>query len=519
VERTLRVVLGDQLSRGLASLHGALAGDVVLMMEVKAEGTYVPHHPQKIVLILAAMRQFAAELERDGLTVRYVRLDDPANTQSFGSEIARAVAETGATRVIATWPGEWRVLEVMQDLRQSLGVPFEIAEDGRFVAKLSDFADWAEGRKQLRMEYFYREQRQRTGLLMTADGKPEGGEWNYDAANREPYKDGVLALPLPLELQETAETQAVVAEVIALVKAHYAGHFGAIEPFRWAITRAGALAVLAHFVKERLVNFGTYQDAMVEGGDFMFHSLLSPYLNIGLLSPLEVCRAAEDAYRAGKAPLAAVEGFIRQIVGWREYVRGLYWHQMPTYKERSFLEAKRPLPDFYWDETKTEMRCMREAIGATRRHAYAHHIQRLMVTGNFALLAGLDVAEVTAWYLAVYIDAFEWVELPNTLGMALFGDGGMIASKPYAASGRYISKMSNYCESCRYNSTESIGPDACPMSTLYWDFMVRNYDKLEKNPRLGPILAQVRHMEPAKKVKIEMQAEQFLASLAPQGRA
>jgi deoxyribodipyrimidine photolyase-related protein len=388
-------------------------------------------------------------------------------------------------------------------------------EDTRFITPLEDFSAWAKGRKQLRMEYFYREQRKKTGYLITENGEPEGGEWNFDSSNREPYKEGPLGLPSYPSFTEEAETQRIVTEVKDLVATTFPQHFGSLEPFRWATTRKGALQVLEAFVTERLASFGKYQDAMVTGADYMFHSLVSPYINIGLLSPQEVCEAALKAYKEGKAPLAATEGFIRQIIGWREYVRGLYWHLMPTYAEHNHLNAHRPLPAFYWDESKTDMNCMKECIGATRRNAYAHHIQRLMVTGNFALLAGLDVKEVTDWYLAVYADAFEWVELPNTLGMALFADGGIMASKPYAAGGRYINKMSNYCQSCCYNPEESIGPKACPFSTLYWDFMLRNYGTLKNNPRLGPILAQVRNMPDEKRNAIQSQAQIFLNKVAP----
>ncbi len=512
---TLRLILGDQLTPTLASLNGLTKNDTILMMEVKAEGTYVPHHPQKIILILSAMRQFAASLSAQGYNIRYIRLDDPANTHTFAGEITRAVQEISPTRVLATFPGEHRVLESLQSLQSTLPVPLEILEDTRFLSTPQEFAEWATGRKQLRMEYFYREQRRKTGFLLTAAGEPEGGEWNYDADNREPYKEGPLGLPPYPTITEGADTTRVVAEVKALVATHFPAHFGAAEPFLWATTRTGALQVLEHFITHRLPNFGRYQDAMVTGGDFMFHSLISPYLNIGLLTAQEVCTVAETAYRAGRAPLAATEGFIRQILGWREYVRGLYWYKMPAYATLNYFNATRPLPAFFWDESKTDMHCMKEAIGTTRRNAYAHHIQRLMVIGNFALLAGLSVKEVTDWYLSVYADAFEWVELPNTLGMALFADGGIIASKPYAAGGRYIHKMSDYCTTCRYNPTESTGPTACPFSTLYWDFMLRNYEQLKTNPRLGPILAQVRTMPEKRRIEIQTQSESFLTSLNP----
>ncbi|MFN7163123.1 MAG: cryptochrome/photolyase family protein [Pseudomonadota bacterium] len=518
-QQTLRIVFGDQLTLSIAALQGHEATtDTVLMMEVKAEGTYVPHHPQKIILILSAMRAFAGQLRAEGLNVRYVALNDPDNTHSFATEIERAVSVLKPTRVVVTHPGEWRVLENLKQLQTTLPVPLEILEDTRFISTPAEFATWANGKKQLRMEFFYREQRRKTGLLMTGHGdetKPEGGEWNYDKENREPFKGGSLALPDLWPTETDPAALAIVTEVTALVEQHFPTHFGEVGVFRWAITRTRALKALHHFIEHGLPDFGRYQDAMHTSSETLYHSLLSPALNIGLLLPLEVCQAAEAAYRKGKVPLASAEGFIRQILGWREYVRGLYWHQMPSYATHNALKATRPLPAFYWDESKTEMQCMKAAIGATRRNAYAHHIQRLMVTGNFALLAGLSVKEVTDWYLSVYADAFEWVELPNTLGMALFADGGIMASKPYAASGRYIDKMSNHCKGCRYTPTESIGEKACPFSMLYWDFMLRHETLLAKNPRMGPIMAQVRNMEPTKRVRIQHQAQEFLDRISP----
>ncbi len=504
----LRLVLGDQLSRDLSALRGIdREADVVLLAEVQEEATYVRHHPKKIAFVLAAMRHFAAELVAGGGRVDYVRLDDAENTGSFTGEIERAVARHAPERIVVTEPGEHRVRAMMDGWAERFDVPFEIRADDRFVCSLGDFARWAEGRKQLRMEYFYREMRQRTGLLMTASGEPEGGRWNFDVENRKPPADG-LASTGPMRFTPDD----VTGEVLALVGARFGDHFGDLEPFWFAVTRAQAKRALAHFVAKSLPRFGDYQDAMIDGEDWLFHSVLSVYLNAGLLLPLEVCAAAERAYREGHAPLNAVEGFIRQIIGWREYVRGIYWRYMPEYAERNALAATRPLPAFYWTG-ETEMRCLAKVVDQTRREAHSHHIQRLMVTGNFALLAGVRPAEVCEWYLAVYADAYEWVELPNTLGMALYGDGGVMGSKPYAASGAYIDRMSDFCRSCRYDVKKKNGADACPFNYLYWNFVLENEQRLERNPRVQPVLRTLKRMKPEKIEAVRVDSQRFFEEL------
>ena len=476
---TLRVVLGDQLSHDLSSLADIdPARDVVLMMEVAEEGTYVAHHKQKIALVLAAMRHFAKELRERGFAVDYVALDAPDNSGALTGEVQRAVARHRPERIVATEPGEWRVAQMIEAWADLTGVSVEVRKDGRFFADHARFDAWTRGRKAWRMEHFYREMRREHGVLMDGD-EPVGGQWNFDADNRKAPPSG-LAPPARLRFEPDAVTQ----EVIALVETRFSRHFGALDEFGWPVTRAEALSALAHFVDEALPRFGDYQDAMVAGEPLLFHSLLAPALNLGLLGAREVCAAAEAAWRGGRAPLNAVEGFVRQILGWREYVRGVYWSLMPGYAESNALGAKRPLPAYYWTG-QTDMRCMSEAIGSTRRHAYAHHIQRLMVTGNFALLAGVAPREIERWYLAVYADAFEWVEMPNTLGMAVFADGGRMASKPYAASGAYIDRMSDYCGGCRYDVKAKSGPKACPFNRLYWAFLIRGKDKLSANPRLA----------------------------------
>ncbi|WP_029030578.1 cryptochrome/photolyase family protein [Salinarimonas rosea] len=505
--KTLRLLLGDQLTRAISSLTDLAAErDVVLMVEVAEEATYVRHHKQKIAFLFSAMRHFADELAREGIAVDYVRLDDPGNEGSFSAELARAVARHAPDRVVVTEPGEWRVLEAMRDWREELGVPVEIREDNRFLATKAEFAAWAGEKKQLRMEFFYREMRRKTGLLMDG-GEPAGGRWNFDAQNRKPLPRALRVPPC-----RRFEPDAITREVLDLVARRFRNHFGDLEPFGWAVTRADALDALRSFLAEALPTFGDYQDAMKTGEPFLFHAVLSPYLNAGLLTAEEVCRAAEREWREGRAPLNAVEGFVRQIVGWREYVRGLYWLKMPGYAHTNALGATRPLPDLYWTG-ETMMNCLAQCVGDTRRHAYAHHIQRLMVLGNFALLAGLAPAEVQEWYLVVYADAYEWVELPNVHGMILYADGGIMASKPYAASGAYIDRMSDYCRGCSYDPKAKEGARACPFNYLYWNFLIENEARLSGNPRVAMPYRTLAKMSPDRRAAIRADAARFLGGL------
>ncbi|MGK7861741.1 cryptochrome/photolyase family protein [Falsiroseomonas sp. E2-1-a4] len=505
---TLRVVLGDQCSAGLSALEGLdAARDVVVMGEVRAECTYVRHHKQKIVLVLSAMRHFAEALRARGITVAYSRLDDPENTQTLAGEVARAAKAHGATRIICTHPGEFRVLRDMQAWQDATGLPVEVREDTRFLCSLDRFRAWAGEKKQLRMEYFYREMRRATGLLMTAPDEPAGGQWNYDAENRAALPAD-LTPPRPRRFTPDAVTQ----QVIALVEREFPDHFGTTGQFHWPVTAEQAEQALADFVAHRLPRYGDYQDAMAKGEATLFHALVGAALNCGLLDPMVACRAAEAAYRSGHAPLNAVEGFIRQILGWREYVRGIYWLKMPAYRETNALEAHRKLPWLYWSG-ETDMACMAAAIGQTRDLAYAHHIQRLMVTGNFALLAGIEPAEVNDWYMVVYADAYEWVELPNVHGMALHADGGVMASKPYAASGAYINRMSDYCRGCAYDVKRPTGEGACPFNYLYWDFMARHATRFAKNMRMAMPLRTLAKMDPNKVATMRAQATKFLDAL------
>ena len=509
--KTLRLVLGDQLSRDLPSLEDLdLAKDLVLMAEVMSEVTYVKHHKRKIAYLFSAMRHFANSLGDDGIAVRYRRLDDPDNAGSLADEVANAVAAFGPDRIVITAPGEYRLADEMAGWQARFGLAVDIRADTRFLCSLDDFAEWAEGRKSLRMEFFYRDLRRRYKVLMEGD-EPIGGKWNYDADNRQPPKVR-LAVPLP----SSFAPDAITTEVLALVEMRCADHFGQLAGFDFAVNRDQALHVLDQFISERLPLFGTYQDAMIEGEPWMYHSHIGLYLNAGLLSPIEVIKAVEAAYHSGDAPLNAVEGFIRQILGWREFVRGLYWLKMPAYAEANFLQATRPLPDFFWTGI-TDMNCLAQSIQQTDALSYAHHIQRLMVLGNFALLAGLSPQAVNEWFLVVYVDAYEWVVMPNVSGMALFADGGYLASKPYAAGGAYINRMSNYCKNCRYKVTEKSGVDACPFNYLYWDFLDRHREKLGNNPRLGMIYRTFDKMAPEKQAGVNVDASRFLAGLDKAG--
>tara|TARA_B100002003_G_scaffold246734_1_gene277001 strand:+ start:1342 stop:2874 length:1533 start_codon:yes stop_codon:yes gene_type:complete len=503
----LRLVLGDQLSRKLSSLKGCnKSQDKILLAEVREEATYVKHHKKKIVLLFSAMRHFAKALSEDGYDVIYRRYNDESNQGSLLNEVKHACSQHSFDRVIVTFPGEYRVLKSMQQWQNQLGIPVEICDDDRFIATLEQFSEWADGRKQWRMEYFYREMRKLTGLLMEGD-KPIGGKWNYDQDNRKSLPADVSP-PKPY----TVSPDDITSEVIELVEAEFENHMGEAKDFNYAVTRDEALKVLDQFIDQRFNQFGDYQDAMREGNVWLFHSHLSYYLNCGLLLPMEVMKAAEQAYFDGSAPLNAVEGFIRQILGWREYVRGFYWHCMPGLKQENYFNHQRKLPDFYWSG-HTNMNCMRQCIGDTKRHAYAHHIQRLMVIGNFSLLAGLSVAEVNEWYLLVYADAFEWVEMPNVSGMILFADGGNLASKPYVASGQYINRMSDYCKNCGYAVSKKTGKNACPFNYLYWDFLIKHRDKLSKNHRMGLIYKSLDRMSTETIDAMQAQAEQLLSAI------
>ncbi|MEQ8405406.1 MAG: cryptochrome/photolyase family protein [Oceanicaulis sp.] len=502
----LRLILGDQLSDTIASLRDLEPGDTVVMAEVDAEATYVKHHKKKIAYLFSAMRHFAAELEERQIKVAYTKIDDRDNAGSLEKELKRRLEETSYDKLVVVEPGEYRLKKTMEGWAHRLGVKTEIRRDDRFITTLDQFNAWADGRKRLTMEYFYRELRRETGILMDGD-EPEGGKWNFDHDNREKLPSDV-AIPERLRIKPDETTQ----EVLDTVAEKFDDHFGDLDEFWFAVTARDAETHLDWFIEHALCDFGDYQDAMKEGEAFLFHSVLSMYMNAGLLDPLKVCRTVEKAYKDGKAPINAAEGFIRQILGWREYVRGIYWRFMPDYLKRNALEAKRKLPEFYWTG-ETKMACLRDAVLTTKKHAYAHHIQRLMLTGNFALIAGIDPAEVNEWYLIVYADAYEWVEAPNTHGMALFADGGLMATKPYASSGSYINKMSDHCKGCSYSVSKKNGPKACPFNYLYWNFLMENEDRLRGNHRLAMIYKTLERMGDEKKTAVREDSQRFFKEL------
>ena len=504
---TLVLILGDQLTPEIAACRAAPSDATLLICEVASETTYVRHHKKKIAFLFSAMRHFAEEMRTSGKKVIYRKLDDAPAATTMTDAVSHAIRKTGATALYATRAGEWRLVHEMEEWPKKLGIDVHLHDDDRFLCPREEFERWAEDRKSLRMEYFYRDMRRRTGLLMDGD-HPVGGRWNFDAENRKPAEADLL-------MPDVArfEPDAITRDVLDLVRENFADHIGSSDNFWFAVTRADAQKAFQHFLREALPWFGDFQDAMLREKRFLYHSVCSIYMNCGLLDPLAMCRAAETEYREGRAPLNAVEGFIRQIIGWREYVRGIYFLRGPDYTRENRLQAMRPLPSFYWTG-ETEMECLRCAITQTIEEAYAHHIQRLMVTGLFALLAGVDPHETHVWYLEVYADAYEWVEAPNTIGMSQFADGGYLASKPYAASGAYIDRMSDYCGACVYRVKHKAGLRACPFNYLYWDFLIRNGERLSRNPRLEQPYRLIAKMSDARRREIAEDSARFLSALS-----
>lgn len=506
--RSLVLVLGDQLDPAAAAFDDFDAKrDVVWLAEVAAESEHVWTSKPRIAVFLSAMRHFRDGQRKLGRTVWYTALDDPANTQTLPSELARAVAELRPERLVMTEAGEWRVQEMIARAAKAAGVRLDVRPDRHFFCTRADFAAHAEGRKILRMEFFYREVRRKHRVLLDEKGEPEGGQWNFDHDNRGSFsKNGPKGekLPAPVLTQPDPTTRAV----LAIVAQRFANHPGELKEFAWPVTPEDARATLRDFIEHRLPRFGQFQDAMWTDEPWLFHSRISAAMNLKLLNPREVVAAAERAYRDGRVHLASAEGFIRQILGWREYVRGIYWHHMPRYAGLNALGATEKLPAFYWTG-KCEMNCLRQTIRQTLEHGYAHHIQRLMVTGLYALLLGVEPQQVHSWYLAVYVDAVEWVELPNTLGMSQYGDGGIMASKPYAATGKYIDRMSNYCAGCRFDPAKSVGENACPFTTLYWDFLLRHEALLAKNQRMALQVKNLARLKPADRTDIQARTREI----------
>ena len=498
---TLRLVLGDQLNP-LHSWFGEVRADVVyVLMEVRSETDYVRHHAQKVLGIFAAMREFARQRKADGHRMRHVAIDDPSNRQNLTANLDALIVHYGASAVEYQAPDEWRLDEALRAWASTCAVPVHMVGSEHFLTERDTAAQQFAGKKQWLMESFYRQQRRLHGVLMTADGQPEGGQWNFDADNRKPWHG---TPPVPPDARPCHDHTALWQSIEA------AGVQTLGEPqaatFRWPLHRAEALQQLDHFITHALPHFGDHQDAISGQSWHLFHSLLSFALNTKMLHPREVITHAEQAWREGHAPLHAAEGFIRQILGWREYVRGVYWAQMPGYTEANALDHTRPLPAWFWTG-ETRMACLASAIGQSLEHAYAHHIQRLMVIGNFALLAGLDPAELHRWYLGIYIDAFEWVEAPNTLGMSQWADGGRLATKPYVSSAAYLQRMGDHCKGCAYDPKAKTGERACPFNALYWDFFARHRTHFERNPRLGVVYHQLGKMTPQALQALSAQAQ------------
>jgi deoxyribodipyrimidine photolyase-related protein len=523
--RRLIVVLGDQLdadSTVFQDFDPEL--DWIWMAEVSGEATHVWNSQCRISMFLAAMRHFRDRLRERGWPVAYRQLNVSGSQWSFGdraelglaegaetlaSQLALTLDRLRPTEVHAVDPGEWRLKDQLQGVARAAGIAWVARPDQHFFSSPEEFAAHARGRKQLRLEFFYRELRQRTGFLMDGD-QPAGGQWNYDAENRESFgKQGPGFVPAPRRFPPDALTQ----EVLAMVQERFGSHPVSVTAFDWPLTAAEAQSTLDDFIAQRLPEFGRWQDAMWTGEPWLYHSRLSAVLNLKLLHPRTVLDATENAYRSGRVPLPAAEGFIRQILGWREYVRGVYWHSMPGYLERNALGAHQPLPRFFWTGD-TEFNCLRHSLRQTLDLGYAHHIQRLMVTGLFSLLVGVHPKEVHGWYLAVYVDAVEWVELPNTLGMSQYADGGVMASKPYIATGKYIQRMSNYCQGCRFDPAQATGPKACPFTTLYWDFLVRHKALLAKNPRMSLQVRNLARLSAEQLAAIGREASELRARLA-----
>ncbi|MEM0951372.1 MAG: cryptochrome/photolyase family protein [Cyanobacteria bacterium P01_H01_bin.74] len=511
--KTLVFLLGDQLNLSIAALNQLnKSNTIVLMAEVRQESTKVPSHKVRTVMFLSAMRHFKEILTANGYAVDYIALDTPDNTHTLHTELKRALDRHKPEKVVITEPGEWQIQQDLIAVLEASKVAYECRDDDLFLSSVKDFKAHAKGRKQLRMEFFYREMRKRYDILME-NGKPLQDQWNFDAKNRGSFgKKGPGLLPIAPQFPPDEITQAV----IQTVDAHFPENPGQLSYFDWPVTTEQATVLLDFFVAYLLPQFGQYQDAMWTGQPYLYHSKLSAALNLKLLNPLTVIKKAEQAYYDGQAPIEAVEGFIRQILGWREYIRGMYWLFMPAYTTMNFFDADEPLPELFWTG-KTTMYCLKETVQQTLDYGYAHHIQRLMVTGLFSLMLGVKPGEIHAWYLAVYLDAVEWAELPNVLGMSQFVDGGKLASKPYVATGKYIQRMSNYCNACHYDPAESTGDKACPFTTFYWDFLDRHQSKLKANQRMGLQLRNLTRLTDQQREAIQAKAKAYRNALRAGG--
>ena len=495
--RHLVILFDDQIDLKTAALRGFdPAQDSIWIAESISVARSVWSTKSRICLFLSSLRQFRDQLKAQGWPVQYHPIQDrnyPINDRRL---LSNDIERLAPQKLLATEPGEWHLKAWLEESSRITRTPLEIREDTHFLCTREHFEVWAEGRKTLRLEYFYRSLRQKHSILLDANGDPEGGRWNLDKENRGHFgKTGPLEIPELPQFHPGPTTRATIQQVKEL----FADHPGELEEFNWPTTRSEALHALQDFIQHRLPAFGTYQDAMWTEQPFLYHSALSAALNLKLLNPLEVVQAAENSYREGRVRLNAAEGFIRQILGWREYVRQIYWEKMPTYQDANAWNATLPLPDFFWTG-ETTLNCLSQALKQTLNLGYAHHIQRLMVIGNYALMLGVEPRQVHEWYLAVYVDAVEWVEMPNVLGMSQFADGGFMASKPYLSTGKYIHRMSNYCRQCPFDPNKATGEKACPFTTLYWDFLSRHRIKLSHNPRMSLALKNLEKLSSASEI-------------------
>lgn len=489
--KTLRLVLGDQLNSEHFWFDEVNPNVMYVMAEMRQETDYVKHHIQKVVAFFLAMRNFSEELMNKGHQVVYYKISEVNNPQNLEQLILDLVEKNKIEQFEYQFPDEYRLDEQLKSICEKLSIPTKAVDSEHFYTSRNELADFFKGKKQLLMESFYRMMRKKHGILMVGD-QPLDGKWNFDHNNRNQYKNEV-PIPFPLEFNKN------VTEIIAEIKNQNITSIGSIdvENFNWPTSRKESLQLIDYFCEQLLAHFGTYQDSLFSGHKFLFHSRLSFAMNSKMIRPKEVVDAVISYYYQNQETfeLAQVEGFVRQIIGWREYVRGIYWKEMPNYSKMNALENYNPLPEFFWTG-KTKMKCMQHSISQSLSEAYAHHIQRLMVIGNFSLLAQLHPDEVDAWYLGVYIDAIEWVEMPNTRGMSQYADGGIVATKPYVSSGSYINKMSNYCGSCHYNVKDKLGEKACPFNSLYWHFLDEKKQHFANNQRMSMMLALLRKMKP-----------------------
>ena len=480
--KTLRLILGDQLNPNHSWFQEEKEGVLYVFMEIKAESEYVKHHIQKIVGIFLGMRSMAEELKSKGFHTHYIAINDPDNHHSFEQNIKTLIARHHIENFEFQEPDEYRLDELLDDLSKRLTIPYRKYSAEHFFTERDELSRFFEGKKTFLMESFYRQMRKKYNILMDGKG-PITGKWNYDHENRKKLPKNHFP-PNPIIFQHDVST------IVEQVKK--AGldldYIGTCDPqqFIWTKNRKEALEVLDFFIQHLLSHFGTYQDALSNEFWSMYHSRISFALNTKMLSPVEVVQAVESYWQEHQqeVSIAQAEGYIRQIVGWREYMRGIYWAKMPNYASLNFFGHTRKLPDYFWTGD-TNMNCVQKAVKQSLQYAYAHHIQRLMVTGNFALLAGIDPDQVDLWYLGIYIDAFEWVEITNTRGMSQFADGGIVGTKPYISSAAYIHKMGNHCSTCFYKQKEKTGERSCPFNSLYWHFIEVNKPLLAKNPRMS----------------------------------